>query len=79
MTREQIVKDALRYVDKHTPSIVHLSGQCIRTLHGHESGVKCLDFFGHILVSGDTLGFLKIWHVQSGNLNIDTRERIQGI
>ncbi|KAI9205808.1 WD40-repeat-containing domain protein [Polychytrium aggregatum] len=41
---------------------------CLRTLHGHVAGVKCLDFTSAVLVSGDIHGFLRLWHIRSGNL-----------
>ncbi|KAI8916890.1 WD40-repeat-containing domain protein [Entophlyctis helioformis] len=39
----------------------------IRTLHGHTGGIKCLDFVGHVLVSGDIHGMIRLWHIDSGN------------
>ncbi|KAJ3293590.1 Kinesin-associated protein 3 [Borealophlyctis nickersoniae] len=44
-----------------------LKTSCLRTLHGHTAGVKCLDFTPHVLISGDVHGLLRVWHVQSGN------------
>lgn len=37
---------------------------CDRTLFGHGGAVKCLDASNEIIISGDTTGFLKIWHLQ---------------
>ncbi|KNC97735.1 uncharacterized protein SPPG_06736 [Spizellomyces punctatus DAOM BR117] len=39
----------------------------LRTLTGHQAGIKCLDFTQYVLISGDVQGCLRIWHVQSGN------------
>ncbi|KAJ3149047.1 hypothetical protein HDU89_004049 [Geranomyces variabilis] len=40
---------------------------CVRTLAGHETAIKCLDFAAGILVSGDISGALRLWHIASGN------------
>jgi WD40 repeat protein len=57
----------IRNIEKNTDSIGRINPTCVRTLHGHQAAIKCLDFTPHILISGDTLGFVKIWHVPSGN------------
>jgi WD40 repeat protein len=37
---------------------------CLRTLHGHESTVKSIDFNSMIIVSGDIHGIVRLWHTQ---------------
>ncbi|KAI9092410.1 WD40-repeat-containing domain protein [Phlyctochytrium arcticum] len=39
----------------------------LRTLVGHEAGIKCVDFSKHLLLSGDLHGCIRVWHFQSGN------------
>lgn len=36
---------------------------CLRTLHGHRGGIRCLDFCEGVLFSGDIHGIVKIWHI----------------
>jgi WD40 repeat protein len=60
-------QEMIRNLEKNTDSIGRINPTCVRTLHGHQAAIKCLDFTPHILISGDTLGFVKIWHVPSGN------------
>lgn len=44
---------------------------CWRTLHGHESAIKSLDFFEDVIISGDIRGYIMVWHKGSGNcLNV---------
>ncbi|KAJ3221382.1 hypothetical protein HK099_003556 [Clydaea vesicula] len=57
----------VRTLEKNCNSVDHISPTCVRTLYGHDSGIKCLDFSLHIIVSGDNSGFVKIWHLSSGN------------
>jgi WD40 repeat protein len=35
-----------------------------RTLHGHTSTVKSLDFFDQVIVSGDIRGQIRLWHLE---------------
>ncbi|KAJ3057402.1 hypothetical protein HK097_007581 [Rhizophlyctis rosea] len=39
----------------------------LRTLHGHNASIKCLDFTPHVLISGDIHGVVRLWHLHSGN------------
>lgn len=57
----------IRNMEKNCDSIGRINPTCVRTLHGHQAAIKCLDFTPHILLSGDTTGFVKIWHVPTGN------------
>ncbi|KAJ3377945.1 hypothetical protein HDU92_007797 [Lobulomyces angularis] len=45
----------VRTLEKNCNSVDHISPTCVRTLYGHDS------------VSGDNSGFVKIWHLSSGN------------
>ncbi|KAL3900089.1 MAG: hypothetical protein SGCHY_001591 [Lobulomycetales sp.] len=67
LSRINLQQALVRKMEKTCDSIEKINPTCVRTLHGHQAAIKCLDFTPHVLISGDTLGFVKIWHVPSGN------------
>ncbi|KAJ3301871.1 hypothetical protein HDV03_000280 [Kappamyces sp. JEL0829] len=66
-------KKRLEMEEMQAHEVVHHSAKsyCLRTLHGHESAVKSIDFHEDIIVSGDIRGYIIVWHKGSGNsLNV---------
>ncbi|KXS14891.1 WD40 repeat-like protein [Gonapodya prolifera JEL478] len=55
------------------------SPTCLRTLHGHTAGVKCIDFTHVLLVSGSGDGVVRVWQLSSGNLLHTFEPTIPGI
>ena len=51
----------------HTIKIWNLeSGECVRTLHGHDGGVLCLHYSGKRLASGSVDSTIRVWDISSG-------------
>ena len=42
------------------------TGQCIHTLYGHTSTVRCMDIHGKVAVSGSRDATLRVWDIESG-------------